>query len=130
MLSGKVQTHHSAWSWPLQCWPQLNMQHQLPQEQSCIQGLQAFYCKIRRAGCSTLTGLPVGLRLLESLIALSEARARADLRQVWLTILLVNAVISAYMCSHTAKREQLSDCYKCIQHPSAFILGRALQPTL
>ena len=62
-----------------------------------MQGLLAFYRKVRGGDPSTLTGLPVGLRLLESLIALSQARARADLRQVQLPILSTH--VACYMCS-------------------------------
>ena len=50
---------------------------------TCLQALQAFYLKARRGGATPVTGLPVNLRLLETLIHLCEARARADLRQVW-----------------------------------------------
>lgn len=49
----------------------------------CLQALQAFYLKAKREGATPATGLPVNLRLLETLIRLCEARARADLRQVW-----------------------------------------------
>ena len=62
-----------------------------------MQGLLAFYRKVRSGEPSTVTGLPVGLRLLKSLIALSQARARADLRQVQLPVL--SAHIACYMCS-------------------------------
>ena len=49
----------------------------------CLQALQTFYLKAKREGVTPVTGLPVNLRLLETLIRLCEARARADLRQVW-----------------------------------------------
>ena len=66
-----------------------------------MQGLLAFYRKVRSGDPSTVTGLPVGLRLLESLIALSEARARADLRQVWLPTLIAH--IAHCMCSNVGQ---------------------------
>ena len=62
-----------------------------------MQGLLAFYRKVRSGDPGTVTGLPVGLRLLESLIVLSEARARADLRQVWLPS--PSAHFACYVCS-------------------------------
>lgn len=54
--------------------------------EACVytQALQSFYLKVSRESpsASPVTGLPVNLHLLESLVRLAEARARADLRQV------------------------------------------------
>ena len=47
----------------------------------CLQALQSFYLRARREGSQNVAGLGPNLHLLETLIRLSEARARADLRQ-------------------------------------------------
>lgn len=49
----------------------------------CVQALQSFYLKVRSEGCTSVTGTSPYLHLLETLIRLAEARARADLRQVY-----------------------------------------------
>ena len=48
----------------------------------CPQALQSFYLRARREGSRTVAGLDPDLRVLETLIRIAEARARADLRQV------------------------------------------------
>ena len=48
-----------------------------------VQALQSFYLRVRSEGCTSVTGTTPNLHLLETLIRLAEARARADLRQVY-----------------------------------------------
>ncbi|CAL5221646.1 g3873 [Coccomyxa viridis] len=45
------------------------------------EALQSFYLRARREGSRTVAGLDPDLRVLETLIRIAEARARADLRQ-------------------------------------------------
>ena len=48
----------------------------------CMQVLRAFYLDLRAKSAGA--GAPITTRQLEALVRLAEARARADLRQVWL----------------------------------------------
>ena len=82
----------------------------------CVQTLQSFYMKLRSEGCTSVTGTTPNLHLLETLIRLAEARARADLRQVYWCHLLTSdqSLLVATIAFHMSGSD-LSDKL-CSQH--------------
>ena len=83
-----------------------------------LQALQRFYLKAKREGWTTVAGLATNLHLLETLIRLAEARARADLQQVLLPQLATRMSVSVdqrpedwgSMCKRTDRSDLTSAC--------------------